>query len=691
GATKVYDGTTTFTGVDLTLNTGDVVSGDTVTATADGTSASKDVGASHAFTATSVTLGGTHKDYYSLAVGTVTGNVAITAKPLTDAMISGIAANYDYTGKAINPTPTVTDGTPSIIATSDYTVSYGANKKASTGGTVTITATSGGNYSGTVSKSFTIGKANSTAGLTVDKSDKTYTYGDTITFTVNVGLPKAKLFARAAAINTVDFYLGTDTTGTKLNSSAITLTETGGTGTATFAYDTTKNTAIPFNDNITVTAVYGGSGNLNSQTASVSGIKLQEKAISGTVTIDIANGTGSDKKTDKGDTLTANVTAIQPTEAQSELTYQWYRGTDKITEATNQTYVVTDDDKAKTLSVEVTAGKNYSGTVTSTGIEVDKEPIEGSISITGTTVLGDTLTLDTSSLTPSGATFTTKWQRDGVDITGATAETYQLTKDDLGNTITVLITATDTFTGSMTATKDIPSIKPEKPVITATAGNEQVVLTWTAPFDGGSAITGYELTVTPGITGSPFTIAGSEASYTVTGLTNGTGYEFTLKATNAKGDSEISDTVSATPNVAYTVTFQSNGGSTVAEQQVTAGNKVTKPADPTKPDHRFDGWYKDSAFTTVWDFDTDTVQADTTIYAKWTPVGSNGDNGDTLDNSTGNGNNSTAGEAAKVTAASNAKRAVNTGDTTPFVWLIALLVLSGAGIIAVSVWKRRKR
>ncbi|MDD2980337.1 MAG: hypothetical protein PHN80_10220, partial [Hespellia sp.] len=42
GATKVYDGTTTFTGVDLTLNTGDVVSGDTVTATADGTSASKD-------------------------------------------------------------------------------------------------------------------------------------------------------------------------------------------------------------------------------------------------------------------------------------------------------------------------------------------------------------------------------------------------------------------------------------------------------------------------------------------------------------------------------------------------------------------------------------------------------------------------------------------------------------------------
>ena len=34
-------------------------------------------------------------------------------------------------------------------------------------------------------------------------------------------------------------------------------------------------------------------------------------------------------------------------------------------------------------------------------------------------------------------------------------------------------------------------------------------------------------------------------------------------------------------------------------------------------DYRFDGWYRDAACTKEWKFDTDIVQADMTLYAKW--------------------------------------------------------------------------
>lgn len=68
----------------------------------------------------------------------------------------------------------------------------------------------------------------------------------------------------------------------------------------------------------------------------------------------------------------------------------------------------------------------------------------------------------------------------------------------------------------------------------------------------------------------------------------------------------------------YTVAFNSQGGSAVSSQTVTAGCKVTKPSDPTRSGYNFGGWYKESACTTVWNFDTDTVTGDITLYAKWT-------------------------------------------------------------------------
>lgn len=65
-----------------------------------------------------------------------------------------------------------------------------------------------------------------------------------------------------------------------------------------------------------------------------------------------------------------------------------------------------------------------------------------------------------------------------------------------------------------------------------------------------------------------------------------------------------------------TVSFDTDGGTAIADQTVRVGAKAEKPADPTKSGYTFAGWYKEDTFTTVFDFD-DAITADTTVYAKF--------------------------------------------------------------------------
>lgn len=67
-----------------------------------------------------------------------------------------------------------------------------------------------------------------------------------------------------------------------------------------------------------------------------------------------------------------------------------------------------------------------------------------------------------------------------------------------------------------------------------------------------------------------------------------------------------------------TVSFDTDGGSAVANQTVRVGAYAEKPADPTKEGFTFGGWYKEDTFTTAFDFEADAITTDTTIYAKFT-------------------------------------------------------------------------
>ena len=71
-----------------------------------------------------------------------------------------------------------------------------------------------------------------------------------------------------------------------------------------------------------------------------------------------------------------------------------------------------------------------------------------------------------------------------------------------------------------------------------------------------------------------------------------------------------------TPDVRHLVSFDTDGGSSISSVAVVDGQVVTRPADPTKGNATFAGWYTDAACTTAYDF-TSPVTGDLTLFAKW--------------------------------------------------------------------------
>lgn len=99
--------------------------------------------------------------------------------------------------------------------------------------------------------------------------------------------------------------------------------------------------------------------------------------------------------------------------------------------------------------------------------------------------------------------------------------------------------------------------------------------------------------------------------YTDANCTNENAYDF-----NTPVNTDI--TLYAKWLAKYTVSFDTDGGSTVESQTVITGNKATKPAvNPTKKGYNFKGWYKDSTHSNEFDFENDTITDNTTIYARF--------------------------------------------------------------------------
>jgi fibronectin type 3 domain-containing protein len=212
--------------------------------------------------------------------------------------------------------------------------------------------------------------------------------------------------------------------------------------------------------------------------------------------------------------------------------------------------------------IGLTNGTSYSFSVTATNAAGTGAP-SNSLSATPRTVPGaPTL----NSATPGNAQVSLSWSAPASDggsaITGYTATaspggmtcstngalTCTISSLNNGTSYSFTVTATNaagtgTASNALSAT---PRTVPGAPTLnTATPGNAQVTLAWSAPAsNGGSAITGYTATASPG--GATCSTAGA-TTCTIAGLTNGTSYSFTVRATNVTGTGSPSNTLSATP------------------------------------------------------------------------------------------------------------------------------------------------
>ena len=108
------------------------------------------------------------------------------------------------------------------------------------------------------------------------------------------------------------------------------------------------------------------------------------------------------------------------------------------------------------------------------------------------------------------------------------------------------------YQGGFLTASYFPLKVPDAPTIgTATGGNASASVTFTAPSNvGGGAITGYTVISSP----SGFTGTGASSPITVSGLSNGTAYTFTVVATNAYGTGPASAASNSVTPVAPVIT-----------------------------------------------------------------------------------------------------------------------------------------
>ena len=194
-----------------------------------------------------------------------------------------------------------------------------------------------------------------------------------------------------------------------------------------------------------------------------------------------------------------------------------------------------------------------------------------------------------------------------------------------------------------------------------------------------------------------------DATYSVTN-TDGTTVVYFTDA-QAANDYAKESGAQAPEVLKVTVTFDSNEGTAVDSQLVPVGDKVAKPADPTKEGYTFSGWFTDEGCTNAYDFDADVdgTQPEFTLYAGWKAApatvepgtGDNGNNG----NNGGNGDSSSANANVNVNtvnnngdnASSEAKMAtVKTGDNLALVGgAIAVIAVAAAGVAAFALRRRK--
>ena len=189
----------------------------------------------------SVTITG--KGSYS---GSQTKNFTITPADLTKTKISLSASSFIYDGAEKKPAITIKAGKKQLTLNKDYTISYKNNTNV---GTASVTVTGKGNYTGTISKSFTIAATNlSTADVKLSAASFTYN-GKAIT-------PSVTVTCNGKVLTNGTDYSVAYTNNINAGTARVTITGTGaysGVKTVTFRIKRAKATLTPTAAALTLT------------------------------------------------------------------------------------------------------------------------------------------------------------------------------------------------------------------------------------------------------------------------------------------------------------------------------------------------------------------------------------------------------------------------------------------------------
>ena len=193
-------------------------------------------------------------------------------------------------------------------------------------------------------------------------------------------------------------------------------------------------------------------------------------------------------------TLTANTASIADADGLGAFGYQWQRNGSNVAGATASTYTLGDADVGASIRVVVSYidGNGTAESLTSAAVgpiaNVNDAP-SGTPVVTGTATEDQTLAADTSAIadTDGLGSFSYQWQRNGVAIGGATGSTYTLGDADVGASIRVVVSYTDSngtaesltsaAVGPVANVNDAPS---GAPIVTGTTTEDQILTANTA-------------------------------------------------------------------------------------------------------------------------------------------------------------------------------------------------------------------